>query len=274
MTDLFSKQAEKYAEARPSYPAELFDFIASKTPRHGLVWDVGTGNGQAAVQLEIFNSSIFTILLAEIYKNVVATDVSRQQLNLAQKRPNICYVHTPGSLSLSELHIDVAPPDSADLVTVAQALHWFDLPTFYEQVRSVLCKPHGVIAAWSYLEPTVDPAMDAVFGSLYNLSQPYWAPQRKIVDDRYRDLGFPFEPVQGEASTGPFDFVTEKKMNLNLFLTYIRSWSAYQTAKEKGVEMLPDETVADFRKAWGSDEEEVKTIKFPIFLKIGKIGAY
>ncbi|KAJ4771690.1 S-adenosyl-L-methionine-dependent methyltransferases superfamily protein [Rhynchospora pubera] len=260
MADLFNKQAEKYAEARPTYPAELFDFIASKTPRHDLVWDVGTGNGQAAVQL------------AEIYKNVVATDVSRQQLNLARKLPNIRYVHTPGSRSLYELHIDVAPPDSVDLVTAAQALHWFGLPLFYEQVRSVLRKPDGIIAAWSYLEPTVDPAVDAVFSSLYNWSKPYWAPQRKIVDDRYQDLEFPFEPVQGEPSTGPFDFFTEKKMNLSLFLKYIRSWSAYQTAKEKGVEMLPDETVADFRKVWGSDGEEVKTVRFPIFLMIGKVG--
>lgn len=79
--------------------------------------------------------------------------------------------------------------------------------------------------------------------------------------------------MQGEASTGPFEFVTEKKMDLNAFLTYIRSWSSYQTAKEKGVEMLPDQTVADFRKAWGSDGEEVKVVRFPIFLRIGKVGA-
>lgn len=79
--------------------------------------------------------------------------------------------------------------------------------------------------------------------------------------------------MQGEASTGPFEFVTEKKMDLNAFLTYIKSWSAYQTAKAKAVEMLSDETVADFKKAWGSDGEEVKTVKFPIFLRMGKVGA-
>ncbi|KAJ4780411.1 S-adenosyl-L-methionine-dependent methyltransferases superfamily protein [Rhynchospora pubera] len=263
MADLFtnSKQAEKYAEARPNYPNELFDFIASKTPRHDLVWDVGTGSGQAAV------------VLAEKYKYVIGTDVSQQQLDHAQKLPNIRYVHTPDSLSLSDFQADVAPPDSVDLVTVAQALHWIDLPSFYEQVRSVLRKPDGVIAVWCYVEPVVDPAVDAAFWRLYNWSQPYWAPQRKHVDERYRNLEFPFEPVQGEASTGPYEFVTEKKMNLNAFLTYIRSWSSYQTAKKKGVEMLSDETVADFMKAWGSDGEEVKTVKFPIFLKIGKVGA-
>ncbi|KAJ3684643.1 hypothetical protein LUZ61_013807 [Rhynchospora tenuis] len=263
MTDLFtnSKQAEKYAEARPSYPAELFDFIASKTPRHDLVWDVGTGSGQAAV------------VLAEKYKYVVGTDVSQQQLDHARKLPNIRYVHTPDSLSLSDLHADVAPPDSVDLVTVAQTLHWIDLPPFYEQVRSVLRKPDGVIAVWCYVEPVVDPAVDAAFWRLYNWSQPYWAPQRKHVDERYQSLEFPFEPVDTEAHTGPFEFVQEKEMDLNVFLTYIRSWSAYQTAKEKGVEMLPDERVAEFREAWGGCDEEAKVVRFHIFLRMGKVGA-
>ncbi|KAF3327005.1 putative methyltransferase [Carex littledalei] len=261
MADLFNKQADKYAESRPSYPAELFHFIASKTPQHDLVWDVGTGTGQAAVHL------------AEMYKNVVGTDVSQQQLSHATQLPNIRYLHTPPTLSLSDIHADVAPPDSVDLVTVAQSLHWFHLPSFYQQVRSVLRKPDGVLAVWCYVEPVVDPDVDAVFWRLYNWSQPYWAPQRKHVDDRYRSLEFPFEPVQGEASIGPFEFLTEKKMDLNAFLTYIKSWSAYQTAKAKAVEMLPDETVADFKKAWGSDGEEVKTVKFPVFLRMGKVGA-
>jgi hypothetical protein len=48
MAELFIKQAENYAEGRPCYPPELFDFIASKTPSQDLAWDVGTGNGQAA----------------------------------------------------------------------------------------------------------------------------------------------------------------------------------------------------------------------------------
>jgi cyclopropane fatty-acyl-phospholipid synthase-like methyltransferase len=124
--------------------------------------------------------------LAKLYKNIVGTDVSQQQLSYAEKRPNIRYVHTSGTPSLSDLHADVAPPDSVDLITVAQAFHWFDLPSFFEQVRSVLRKPDGVLAVWCYVEPVVDPDVDAVFWRLYNWSQPYWAPQRKIVDDRYR----------------------------------------------------------------------------------------
>ncbi|KAJ3676614.1 hypothetical protein LUZ60_004026 [Juncus effusus] len=261
MADLFHKQAEKYAETRPSYPSELFQFIAAKTPRHDLVWDVGTGSGQAAVAL------------AKIYKNVVGTDTSQQQLSYGPKLSNVRYVHTAPTIALPDLHANVAPPDSVDLITVAQAFHWFDLPSFYEQVRSVLHKPNGVLAVWCYVEPVVDPTVDEVFWHLYNESQPYWAEARKIVDDRYRNLDFPFHPVDGEESTGPFEFAAEIRMNLNTFLTYIKSWSAYQTAMEKGMYLLPDQTVENFRKAWGGDAEEIKVVKFPIFLRIGKVGA-
>ena len=48
MAKLFIKQAKQYAEARPSYPQDLFQFIASKTPTKDLAWDVGTGSGQTA----------------------------------------------------------------------------------------------------------------------------------------------------------------------------------------------------------------------------------
>jgi hypothetical protein len=51
MANLFLKQAKQYVATRPVYPPELFDFIASKTPRRDMAWDVGTGNGQAAASV-------------------------------------------------------------------------------------------------------------------------------------------------------------------------------------------------------------------------------
>ncbi|KAM0842306.1 hypothetical protein ACQ4PT_058440 [Festuca glaucescens] len=192
MANLFLNQAKQYAGTRPAYPMELFEFIASKTPRHDLAWDVGTGSGQAAASL------------AKLYKDVVGTDTSAQQLSYAPRLPNTRYVHTPPDLPLERLHADVAPPGSVDVVTVAQAFHWLDLPRFYAQARSVLrAAPHGVLAAWCYTEPRVGAAVDAVFWRLYNASQPHWAPNRKMVDDEYRSVDFPFDPVEGEAHTGP-----------------------------------------------------------------------
>ncbi|TVU21215.1 hypothetical protein EJB05_30840, partial [Eragrostis curvula] len=262
MANLFLKQAKQYAATRPAYPAELFEFIASKTPRRDLAWDVGTGSGQAAASL------------ATLYAAVVGTDTSAQQISYAPALPNVRYVHTPPDLPLAALHAAVgAPPGSVDLVTVAQAFHWLDLPQFYAQTRSLLRPAHGVLAAWCYTEPRVEgsPAVDDAFWRLYRFSQPYWAPNRRLVDDEYRGVDFPFDPVEGEAHTGPFEFSTERRMDLDDYLMYITSWSAYQTAKDKGVELLDEPTVRGFQEAWGGPREEVKTVKYPIFLRIGKV---
>ncbi|XP_064994701.1 uncharacterized protein LOC135631168 isoform X2 [Musa acuminata AAA Group] len=259
MANLFCKQAQNYVETRPSYPEDLFRFIASKTPQHDLAWDVGTGSGQAAVSL------------ARLYKRLVATDTSQEQLSFAPRLPNIDYRHTPPTLSPTDLHQHVAPPSTVDLVCVAQALHWLDLPTFYDGVNSVLAKPGGVLAVWCYTEPRVDPAVDTVFWRLYTESGRFWAAARQMVDDEYRSLLFPYDPVDGEESTGPFEFAAERAMDMGTYLTYIRSWSAYQTAKERGVELLTDGMVSDLEKAWGGDGKAVKVVRFPIFLRIGKV---
>ena len=91
------------------------------------------------------------------------------------------------------------------------------------------------------------------------------------IDDEYRSADFPFAPVAGETHTGPFEFSTARRMDLDDYFTYIKSWSAYQTAKDNGVELLDDETVREFADAWGGDREEVMTVRYPFFLRIGKV---
>ncbi|CAN0858110.1 Putative methyltransferase DDB_G0268948 [Linum grandiflorum] len=262
MSKLFIKQAKEYAKTRPSYPQQLFHFIASTTPSHHLVWDVGTGSGQAAQSL------------AGIYKNVIATDTSETQLKFAPKLPNVQYRHTPPVLTISDLPHFVADESTVDLVTVAQALHWLDLPEFYRQVKWLLKKPDGVIAAWCYGTPEVNSEVDSVFNPFYAVdSAPYWDPQRKLVDDGYNGVDFPFDEAV-EGGTGPFRFVTEKLMDLDAFLMYLRSWSAYQTAKEKGVELLRDDLIHKFRLAWDQDGVHHKLVRFPVYLRIGKVGCF
>ncbi|CAH0389869.1 unnamed protein product [Bemisia tabaci] len=258
MANLFIKQAMQYAKGRPSYPAELFSFIAEKTPEHKLAWDVGTGSGQAAKSL------------AEHYEKVIATDTSPKQLELAPKLPNIRYEHTSPTMPKEELRQKVAPESSVDLVAIAQAIHWFDLPVFYEQARWVLKKPHGVIAAWCYTLPEVNPDMDAVLRKFYE--NPFWDPERKMVDNAYVDLEFPFQPLSGLEGTGPFRFKNERTMNLDDYFIYLKSWSAYQKAKEQGVELLTQGMIEDFTSAWNSDGESgSKSVNYPVYLRIGKV---
>ncbi|XP_002531495.2 putative methyltransferase DDB_G0268948 [Ricinus communis] len=261
MAELFIMQAKQYAEGRPNYPQELFQFIASKTPGKGLAWDVGTGSGQAAQSL------------AEIYKNVIATDTSLKQLEFAPKLPNVRYQRTPPVIPMNEFEQYISSESSVDLVTIAQAIHWFDLPAFYQQVKWVLKKPHGVIAAWCYTVPEVNESVDSVFHPFYTIdSEPFWSSGRKWVDDKYTNIHFPFEPVEGVDHTGPHRFVIEKVMSLDDYFTYLRSWSAYQTAKERGVDLLKDEVTKEFKNAWNKDGEDKKVVKFPIYLRIGKVG--
>ncbi|KAK2975595.1 hypothetical protein RJ640_026776 [Escallonia rubra] len=261
MADLFLKQAKQYSEGRPSYPRELFDFIASTTHTHDLAWDVGTGNGQAAASL------------AGIFKNVIATDTSLKQLEFAPKLPNVRYQCTPPVMSMAELEHDIAAQASVDLVTIAQAVHYFDLPNFYRQVKWILKSPNGVIAAWCYTSPEVNDNFDSVFLKFYNIDAgPYWHPARKLVDDKYKGINFPFEPVDGFDHTGPFEFKLERLMSLEEFFTYLRSWSAYQTAREKGIELLRDDVREEFKRAWTEDGIDHKVVKFPVHLRVGKVG--
>lgn len=211
--------------------------------------------------------------LAGIYKNVIATDTSPKQLSFAPRLPNIRYQQTPPTMSTAELESNVAPESSVDVVTIAQALHWFDLPNFYQQVKWVLKKPNGVIAPWCYSMPEVNHSVDSVFQPFYNTAvETYWEPARKLFFDKYRSIHFPFEPVDGVDHTGPFQFVNEKLMDLDHFFTYIRSLASYQTAREKGVELLSDDVIGEFKRAWTEDGQDQKVVKFPIYLRIGKVG--
>lgn len=177
-------------------------------------------------------------------------------------------------MSIAEVEQMVAPPGTVDLVIVAQALHWFDLPSFYKNVRWVLKKPHGVIAAWCYSLPEVNPAIDIVLRRTYTSDfGPYWDAPRKWVDEEYKTIEFPFETVDGEGPPVATELAAEKVMEFEDYLTYLRSWSAYQTAKDLGVELLNNGVIEELERAWNEDGEKgTKLAKFPIHLKIGKVG--
>lgn len=90
--------------------------------------------------------------------------------------------------------------------------------------------------------------------------------------DKYRSIDFPFEPVDGADHTGPFEFKTERLMDLEEYLAYTKSASAYQTARDKGVELVTDDVFEEFKGAWNEDGNDKKIVKFPIYLRMGKVG--
>jgi SAM-dependent methyltransferase len=208
----FSPLAERYARGRPRYPPALFEFLAGLVDRHELAWDAATGNGQAAVGL------------AERFARVVATDHSAEQVRQAQPHPRIEYRVAPAEAS-------GLPAASVDLATVATALHWFDLPAYFSEVRRVV-RPGGVLAAWSYHAGTCEPPFDDLMHEFYwKIVRPYFAAGVELVDDGYATIDFP-----GEAIPVP-KFAVTAAWTLEQTLDYLRSWSG----------------VAAYRKAHGED---------------------
>ncbi|MHB9118623.1 MAG: class I SAM-dependent methyltransferase [Burkholderiales bacterium] len=245
--DYFSGCATSYARYRPSYPVVLYDYLRALAPDGDLAWDAGAGNGQVAVEL------------ARSFDRVVATDASRQQCENAVQGPNIEYrVELAEQSSLA--------PASVSLVTVAQALHWFDCPLFFEEVRRVL-KPGGVLAVWSYVLFRSEPEVDLVVRNLYDdVLGGCWPPERRMVEDGYRDLPFPF------VEETPPDFSMEALWGFNELMGYLSTWSAVHRYRElHGVDPLAG-AKDRLSAVWGSPHG-YKTIKWPIRLRVGRLIA-
>lgn len=242
--DHFASQAPAYATFRPTYPQKFIARLAALAPARELAWDVGTGSGQAAV------------LLAEHFTRVHATDASARQVEHAAPHDGITYVVAPAERS-------GLGPASVDLVAVAQALHWFNLAPFYAEVERVL-RPGGVLAAWSYGLPTVDPAVDRVVAWFYGerLGR-YWPPERRHVETRYAELPFPYPGLD----VGEWEIDAE--LTLAQLAGYIGTWSALRAARESE----PSDPFADFtaalRGVWPVDGER-RAVRWPLAVRAGR----
>jgi len=199
--DHFSSVSTGYSTYRPRYPRRLFEFVASITPRHELAWDCGAGTGQA------------TIDLAEHFERVIGTDISAAQLASASKHPKITWLVSPAEAT-------PLVSGSVDLITVAQALHWFDHARFNSEVRRVAA-PGGAIAAWTYGAPRMDGAVgDVLRRSMLETLDAYWPPERRHVEDEYRSIPFPFERIAAPALS------LDESWSLDQVVGYVRTWSA------------------------------------------------
>ncbi len=242
--DHFTRVAGQYATFRPSYPDELFDWLADIAPQRAMAWDCGAGNGQA------------TVALAARFGRVLGTDISAAQLASAPVLPNVEYRVTPAEAS--EL-----PDRSVDLVTVAQALHWFDLPKFYAEVQRVL-KPRGILAAWGYNRLLVaHPGIQDIVDRFYEEKiGAYWPAERVHVENGYRDLPFPFPRIATPQ------FFLRKEWSKTQLLGYLRSWSAVGRFREANgydpVDALSDEIAVHW------PEGKTYRIEWPLFLHVGR----
>lgn len=206
--------------------------------------------------------------LAEHYEKVIASDVSEAQLKCATQHPGVHYIHTPLSMSDDEIVALIGGEGSVDLVTVAQAVHWFDLNSFYSTATRLLRKG-GIVAVWGYNDIAVSPEFDPLMKRFHDSTLPYWHPNIKHIFDGYRTLPFPFENVGLGSEGNPLLLDLPKQLSFEGFIGMLKSWSAVITAKEKGVDLLSDDVVEEFEFAWGG-HELVRSVVYKAFMLAGK----
>jgi SAM-dependent methyltransferase len=241
--DHFSERAASYASHRPHYPRALAEWLASIAPSRDTAWDVACGSGQLST------------LLGDYFNTVIATDASAAQIAQASPHPRVEYRVEPAeSSSLSDR--------SVDLITIAQAAHWLKLDAFYAEVRRV-ARPGAAVVLIAYEKTRVEPVIDAVIEQFYSGDlDGWWPPERKHIETGYRDLAFPFAPIDTPTFGMHVTWTAEQ------LLGYIRTWSAVRAMEAKQGTAATDRFADELRAAWGSG---ARPVSWPVVLLAGRI---
>ncbi|WP_455199155.1 class I SAM-dependent methyltransferase [Kaarinaea lacus] len=239
--DHFSDASDAYRVFRPGYPDELFTYLSSLTLDHELAWDCATGSGQTAMAL------------SHHYSSVIGTDASQNQVEQAGQQEGVIYRVEKAEQSSFDDH-------SVDLVTVAQALHWFDIQAFITELKRVL-KNGGVLAVWTYgllevkssinhvINSSISSAINDEINTLYGpVLEDYWPAERRMVEEAYQGIAFPFE----EISTPAFHMETE--WSLSQLLGYLGTWSAVKRyIADRGDDPV-QQSATKLARLWGDPE--------------------
>lgn len=242
MKDNFSENSEQYAQFRPKYPKGTIDYILDLVTEKGMAWDCATGNGQLAAKL------------AEYFSKVEATDISPQQIEQAVRKENINYTIQPAEATKFS-------SNCFDLVTVAQAIHWFDFERFYSEVRRTL-KPQGHIAVIGYGLFQSNNRTNQVIQYLYKeLLGSYWDEERKYLDEKYKKIPFPFREIDVP------DQELKEKWQIERLIGYLKTWSGVKHYEKATGTNPVDLIIPDLRNSFGSENH----VMFPILTRIGKL---
>ncbi|HET9708034.1 MAG TPA: class I SAM-dependent methyltransferase [Gemmatimonadales bacterium] len=243
--DHFSQIASAYAAHRPTYPHAIVDYLADQVPRRDVAWDAGCGSGQLST------------LLADRFARVIATDPSADQIAQARAHEGVEYRQA----SAESCGLEAG---SVDLAVAAQAAHWFDLPRYYAEVRRVV-RPGGLVALLAYGVVHLDRDLNTIVDRFYwQTLAGFWPQERKIVEEGYRSLPFPFPEFQAPA------FAMTATWSLAQLLGYVRTWSAVQAIERA----RGGEAYAGFARAltatWG-DPDSRRAVRWDVALRVGRV---
>jgi len=240
--DHFSEGSSEYSEYRPHYPEGLFSYLASLCSDHNLAWDCATGSGQAAINL------------ADLFLKVWATDASVNQIESAIEKSGITY-------KVAQAEDSELEDATVDLVTVAQALHWFDIEAFSAEVSRVL-KKDGILAVWTYNLLEIQEVIDKSINQLYkDILGPFWPAERRLVENGYSEICLPFDEIRCPS------FKMNAEWDFPRLIGYLNTWSAVREYKTKNRENPIEMVYGDLLEAWG-DPGGVRAIKWLLTTKV------
>jgi len=242
MKDNFSDNTGNYARFRPRYPQELIDHLLTFVPDIRAAWDCGTGNGQLAG------------MLAPFFKEIYATDISMEQMREGDRSPNIWYSIQPAEKASFN-------DNQFDLITIAQAIHWFQFKDFYREAKRTLVDG-GIIAVIGYgLIQTTGPLQKIIDHFYRNTIGPYWDAERRYIDEGYQTIPFPFHEIPMPVFRMEYEWTSAQLTG------YLNTWSAVkhyikQTGKNP-VASIEDAIIQCFQNA------ETLSFSFPLLLRVG-----
>ncbi|HEY5923410.1 MAG TPA: class I SAM-dependent methyltransferase [Kofleriaceae bacterium] len=241
--DHFSTIASRYATYRPRYPQALAGALAERCTRRDLAWDAGCGNGQLSVAL------------AEQFEEVIATEPSQAQIDAALAHPRVTYRKEPAEKS-------TLGNASVDLAVAAQAAHWFDWPGYVAEVERV-ARPGALVALVSYGILHVQGEAGRVITHYYrDVVGPYWPPGRRHVENGYRDLAWPWPPVEAPAIDMTAEWTRDELAG------YVTTWSATVKLVDT-VGPAPFEAFqARLAEVWPAEER--RTVTWPLALRFAR----
>lgn len=240
--DYFSATSSDYALYRPEYPNDMFDFLFSFVNGRDVAIDVGAGNGQASK------------VLATHFNKVWACEPSKEQIIHAYQHPRIEYFCVKAETT-------GLPTQMADLVTVAQAIHWFDLEKFWEEVARI-AKSGAILSFWTYTKPYFHNDFDGQLQEFYDFVQPYWPDDRKFVDEGYARIQAPYKLLAEQQ------FAIKRNLSFNQFRQYLSTWSSVKNLREGGKQDDLNDAFEQLQNNWIKYCQTVSMAISPIFIKI------
>ncbi len=168
-TERFSDRVENYVRYRPGYPQALIDYLieACRLDKGSCIADIGSGTG------------IFTRHLLDSHLSVIAVEPNPEMRNAAEKLLSdyVSFQSISGTAEATELQ-----SASIDLITVAQAFHWFDWGAAMAEFKRIL-NPEGMLALVWNRRDLCDPFQQDYEAMLRKLAPDYNVVNHMNIDD-------------------------------------------------------------------------------------------